>query len=196
VVDRVNGANTHKAIEAFGTIYTLDQEATYSISETLAGDGATSTEVLSSHLQSQQVQVLVDGVYLGEVNLDATGSAQLASFNIASSASTLTLGRKVFFELVPMVMETAIGRSPTHGKRRNYSRILVYVQNTRGLEIESYAIDTVPLAPPTEAVPVLGGWVDVPVLMDYGTHPVITISQSVPYQIEVSAVNAEVSFGD
>jgi len=34
------------------------------------------------------------------------------------------------------------------------------------------------------------------VLMDYGTHPVITISQSVPYQIEVSAVNAEVSFGD
>lgn len=196
VVDRVNGANTHKAIEAFGTIYTLDQEATYSISETLAGDGATSTEVLSSHLQSQQVQVLVDGVYLGEVSLDATGSAQLASFNIASSASTLTLGRKVFFELVPMVMETAIGRSPTHGKRRNYSRILVYVQNTRGLEIESYAIDPVPLAPPTEAVPVLGGWVDVPVLTDYGTHPVITISQSVPYQIEVSAVNAEVSFGD
>ena len=89
-----------------------------------------------------------------------------------------------------------MGRSPTHGMKRNYSRILVYVQNTRGLKVEQYGIDTVPAASPTQSVPALGGWVDVPVLTDYGTHPTITITQEVPYQIEVSAVNAEVSFGD
>jgi hypothetical protein len=196
VVDRVNGAATHKAIEAFGTIYTLDQEVTYSVEETILSTGATTTEVVSSHLKSQQVQVIVDGVYVGEVNLDADGSGSLASFGLGESASSVTIGRKVFFELVPMVMETMIGRSPTHGKRRNYSRVLVYVQNTKGLEIEQFAIDSVPNATPTEAVAVLGGWVDVPVLTDYGTHPVLTISQSVPYQIEVSAVSTEVSFGD
>ena len=200
VVDRrTNASNTYKAIEAFGRIYTMDQEATYTISSTVesGSDGATLTMARVSHLAGQTVQLIADGVYLGEGLVDETDKTiSLDAYMLPSTTTSLTIGRKVFFELAPMVLETSVGRSPTHGMKRNYSRILVYVQNTRGLKVEQYGIDTVPAASPTQSVPALGGWVDVPVLTDYGTHPTITITQEVPYQIEVSAVNAEVSFGD
>ena len=192
---------TYKAIEAFGRIYTMDQEITYDTIQpegvVMNEDGFNTTGVVANHLAGQTVQVIVDGVYLGEVTLATlNAAANISHFGIPTTASKLTIGRPVFYELVPMVLETVVGKAHTHGKRRNYSRVIIYVQNTRGMQVEQYTTDTVPSATVTDAVPVVGGWVTIPVITDYGTQPVITISQSVPYGIEVSAMNSEVSFGD
>jgi len=192
---------TYRSIESFGEIYTMDQENTYTgtaLTDVLTDvDGAPDRLTIGA-LRGQTVQVVADGVYYGDVTMtfSADTGADVGHLGMAAMPTSLTVGRAVSYKIEPCIQETDVGRGTTHGHRRNISRILVYVQNTRGLIVEGYAMDTVPGVPASAVVPVFGGWVSVPVIGDYGNQPVITVTQTAPYQIEVCAVNMEVSYGD
>jgi len=192
---------TYRSIESFGEIYTMDQENTYTGDEltavltSTAGDLPAQLDI--SALTGQTVQVVADGVYYGDVTFAyGGGGVDVSGLGMAAMPTSLTVGRAVSYKVEPCIQETDVGRGTTHGHRRNISRILVYVQNTRGIVVEGYAMDAVPGTPASAAVPVVGGWVSVPVIGDYGSQPVITVTQTAPYQIEVCAVNMEVSYGD
>ena len=105
------------------------------------------------------------------------------------------IGLPYTFSLIPNIPELMLpGKGSTSGRNKNISRIRAYFSAARGGVVEGNSILTATAG--LSLVPDSPGFYSVSVIGEYGPQPQVNISQSVPYEFEISGFNAEYDFGD
>lgn len=127
------------------------------------------------------------GIYFGDTPPYGT--------DLTPNPTKVFIGLPYTFSLVPHIPEVDIpGKGSTSGRNKNISRVRVYFNAARGGVVEGNSIlkadDGLNLVQDSP------GFYSVAVIGEYGPQPQVTISQSVPYEFEVSGFNAEYDYGD
>lgn len=151
--------------------------------------------------------VVTNGVeaYYGEATVRAiTGSSATGIYfgdqlplgeALATTPTKVFIGLPYTFSLVPHIPEVDIpGKGSTSGRNKNISRVRLYFNAARGGVVEGNSILKADNG--LNLVQDSPGFYSVAVIGEYGPQPAITISQSVPYEFEVSGFNAEYDYGD
>jgi len=186
VVSRVVDGTTQYYLESLTDSAVLDSQ------EVVQGSGTTLTGL--THLVGETVQVVADAVYyIGEFVVSGAGTVDVSS--AVSGYSTATVGLPFTFAMAPVVLEIEGRAGATHGHKRSYDRAILYLNNTRGVQVDKYDLQKLPWVsgPAPEAI---NGWQDVPVLGLYGISPTLNITHNNPYTIEMQSISIEVSYSD
>jgi len=129
---------------------------------------------------------VIYGIYFGGGN---TPGSDLGT------VTKVFIGLPYTFSLVPHIPEVDIpGKGSTSGRNKNISRVRPYFNAARGGVVEGNSI--LKANNGLNLVQDSPGFYSVAVIGEYGPQPAITISQSVPYEFEVSGFNAEYDYGD
>jgi len=152
------------------------------------------------HLDGQTVSVILDGVYRGEfvVTAGTPSTVDITTLQLSSAPTTAIVGKKIEMKMEPRVPETGLSTrtASTLGRVKNYSSIVVNLNDSKGVRVSSYEADgsTFLTAPNSVAEhPTLQGWYEVPVTGLYGVQPLLEISSDRPYPVEVTGVTIDVS---
>ena len=186
VMSRVIDGSQQYSLESFTETAVLDSQ------KTVTGSGTTITGL--THLVGETVQVLVETLYyLGEFVVSSEGTVDISS---AASGFTLAeVGLPFTFTMAPAVVDIDGRSGSTHGHKRSYDRAMLYLNNTRGVVVDKYSLQSMPwISGPAPSA--INGWQDVPVLGLYGTNPTLSITHNNPYTIEMQSITIEVSYSD
>ena len=186
VMSRVIDGSTQYSLEAFTETAVLDSQ------KSVTGSGTTITGL--THLVGETVQVLVDAqYYLGEFVVSSEGTVDISS--AASGFTLAVVGLPFTFTMAPAVLDIQGRSGSTHGHKRSYDRAMLYLNNTRGVVVDKYSLQSMPwISGPAPSA--INGWEDVPVLGLYGTSPTLSITHNNPYTIEMQSITIEVSYSD
>lgn len=114
---------------------------------------------------------------------------------LGTTPTKVYIGLPYTFSMIPNIPEMSLpGKGSTSGRNKNISRVRVYFNAARGGVVEGNSILTA--TDGLSLVPDSPGFYSVSVIGEYGPQPEINISQSVPYEFEVSGFNAEYDYGD
>jgi len=186
VISRTIDGSQQYSLESFTETAVLDSQ------KTVTGSGTTITGL--THLVGETVQVLVETLYyLGEFVVSSEGTVDISS---AASGFTLAeVGLPFTFTMAPAVVDIDGRSGSTHGHKRSYDRAMLYLNNTRGVVVDKYSLQSVTwISGPAPSA--INGWQDVPVLGLYGTNPTLSITHNNPYTIEMQSITIEVSYSD
>jgi hypothetical protein len=188
VVERTIDSVTKRYIERIeANATTFDTQI--STTSQISISGVAAGEFLPLILET--VGVTADGVYLGDVVVTA-GGGLLFPATINPAPTTVEVGYNYTYTLIPNVHQLRTRDfSSTAGLLRRFSRALVFLRDSRGLVTEGYSLQTIPGATTSAAIAAIDGWTDIPVLGEHGRDPDVSFTQSVPYDIEIAAVNLD-----
>lgn len=186
LVKRTVGGSTVRYVEIVDPANVLDCQKTLD-------SGITADEIGGCEwLAGKAVQVVGDGIYIGEFVVDENGDIDISGI-YTEAPSEVVVGLPFTFELVPATQNTR-GRdgSFSAGIIRRVARLLLFVRSSKGLIVEGELFHDVPNVPANTEVEALDGWVEVPAIGDGDRDPQIAITQNAPYPFEVIAVNMDV----
>jgi len=170
------------------------------LDEAVAMDSVSATTLTfpagDTHLDGQEVSVVIDGVYRGEKTVTA-GTPSTVSISSNGTPLTAIVGKKINMAMQPRVPE--IGQASrvasTLGRMKNYSSVVVNLNGSKGVQVNGYEADGSTFGTDATVVshPDLTGWHEVPVTGLYGIQPLLEISSDRPYPVEVAGIAIDVS---
>lgn len=211
--DRTSGDDFYIAVDAGDsyrlhryddTVY-LDEAVTMDISASsatslvfpeefwrTAGDTALSAPI--THLDGQTVSVVLDGYYRGEFPVVAgtPSTINISSLGLSATPTTAVVGKKIEMKVQPRVPEVPAAPGATLGKSKNYSSVIVNLNNSKTVQVNGYEADGT-IFTTTADHPTLQGWYEVPVTGLYGVQPLLEISSDRPYPVELAGITIDVS---
>lgn len=158
-----------------------------------ADDSALSAEI--EHLDGETVSVVLDGVYKGEFTVAAgsPSTVDISSLSLSSTPTTAVVGKKIEMKVQPRVPEVIVPPGSTLGKVKNYSSVIVNLNNSKAVQVNGYEADGSTFNPAAASHPQLQGWYEVPVAGLYGIQPELEISSDRPYPVEIAGITIDVS---
>lgn len=103
----------------------LDAALTYS--------GAAASVLTAPHLAGKTVEVVGDGIWLGEFEADGSGDVDISATDLAVTEAVLGLAFDAY--MVPLPPEAGGDLGPAQGRMKRVSRVTVRVQHSLGLKI-------------------------------------------------------------
>lgn len=211
--DRTSGDDFYIAVDAgdFYRLYRydstlfLDEAVTIDISASSAtslvfpqefwrtsSDTALSAPI--THLDGQTVSVVLDGYYRGEFPVAAgtPSTINISSLGLSATPTTAVVGKKIEMKVQPRVPEVGAPPGATLGKSKNYSSVIVNLNNSKTVQVNGYEADGT-IFTATADHPTLQGWYEVPVTGLYGVQPLLEISSDRPYPVELAGITIDVS---
>lgn len=158
-----------------------------------ADNSALSAEI--EHLDGETVSVVLDGVYKGEFTVAAgsPSTVDISSLSLSSTPTTAVVGKKIEMKVQPRVPEVIVPPGSTLGKVKNYSSVIVNLNNSKAVQVNGYEADGSTFNPAATSHPQLQGWYEVPVAGLYGIQPELEISSDRPYPVEIAGITIDVS---
>ncbi len=149
-------------------------------------------------LVGQTVDIIADGVYKGTGTVDGTSREIDFSGVMGTTASSATVGYAVMFSMVPRVPEVASSTrsQSTMGRQKNYSSVVVNVNESTGVKVNGFEIDGVPLDLTSNQVTAHTehtGWLECVATGLYGTQPLLEITSDRPYPLEICGYTVNMS---
>jgi len=186
IVNRTIEGSTIRTIEKIGAGQVTDSALTLTT-------GITQNQLTGvDHLHLETVQVIADGIYIGDYAVNSSGQVNITGV-LTAAPTEVIVGLPVTYTMTPTnvpVEDRFQGWSS--GQIRRISRLLVLLRNARGLIVEGSAHQVVPAGVAGTAIAVQNGWQDIPVIGEHGRDPDVTLTQTAPYEIEVASMNVRV----
>lgn len=195
-------AGDHYRLSRYDDSVMLDEtvEMAAATTTTLTFPADESNGVKTEHLDGQTVSVVIDGVYRGDFTVTAGAPSTIAigDIGLSSPPTTAYVGKKIPMKVQPRVPETGLAARAvsTLGRVKNYSSVIVNLNNGRAVKVNNYEADGSIFATKANDVAehtLLQGWYEVPVTGLYGVQPLLEISSDRPYPVEIAGVTIDVS---
>jgi hypothetical protein len=150
--------------------------------------GSATTIVSAPHLAGLTVQIVADGKFYGEVDLDSAGGATLDY-----EASDIIVGLPYEAELETMPIEGGSESGTAQGKKRRPYRVDVGVVVSDGVEVEAAGVveraELVQGNSPTDsALPLFTGYLKIENIGNHETSPTVKVRRYLPLPSTISAI--------
>lgn len=186
VVQRTINGNAVRYVESVADGQVCDSQVTLTT-------GVTASQATGlDHLAGETVQLVADGIYIGSFTVSGGGSVSFPGL-FTTPPSSLVVGLPITMTLEALVQPTQQrDLSLTSGFTRIIQSGLIQLRASKGLTVDGTAYQTVPASVATQSVPEQDGWVALNGIGNFGRVPTVAITQSVPYDFRVSALNLNV----